>query len=112
MTASSQTVEPTEDRGPAQPPEDCEQVPSRDGSDSEESDTAECKISATGQGELELRAEADSIEHPMIHLPKKPYCQFCQKAKLNKKPVHSKRAREGSQLPTAGIVRSHDLPGD
>ena len=50
----------------------------------EEGDTQE--FDKRGMSESQLRAEAVSIEHLMIHFPKNPYCKACCKTRLRRKP--------------------------
>ena len=37
-------------------------------------------------GEKALRKEAKSIHHMLTHIPKNPYCEACQRAKMFKPP--------------------------
>ena len=41
-------------------------------------------------GRVDRKAEAESVQHLMTHLPKNPHCSACQRAKMQNKP-HKKK---------------------
>ena len=43
-----------------------------------------------GKGKAALKAEAKSKRHIFTHIPKNPYCEVCNKAKMYKPPAYAK----------------------
>ena len=60
------------------------------------------------RGKAALKAEAKSKRHMRTHIPKNPYCEVCNKAKMHKPPAY---AKGGSSMVEAKKFGDH-VTGD
>ena len=99
------------------PPPKVEQVPANsagqpvaEGSKSRRKKPLQADTPVHLDGTVDLRAEANSIRHLMRHYPKNPYCDACQRARIQTKGCYKKRvddeipARFGVQVTADHII--------